>query len=267
MQSPSSTVSRCSHRRRRLLHQEHEFLLLPALLTAFTLVMRELARISSKSAAASRGNRRRGVRLDGVSDARLRILLSAVSVPVVARGRARGCPTPPPAWRRFMPVWVASPSPPGDGLFLGLVTCVVLTTSTAWDPRERVSVRPILPAAADSTAMTTIKDSVHDHIEARGRRGGTARHAAGPAAPAHQAARHGPLVYPSANHTRFEHSLGVYHLADRVLSHLGIEGQHAERVRAAAFLHDVGQARTATTSRRSSTAERASTTTTWTNSR
>jgi HD superfamily phosphohydrolase len=48
------------------------------------------------------------------------------------------------------------------------------------------------------------------------------------------------LVYPSANHTRFEHSLGVYHLADRALAHLGIEGQQAERVRAAALLHDIG---------------------------
>jgi len=47
-------------------------------------------------------------------------------------------------------------------------------------------------------------------------------------------------VYPSANHTRFEHSLGVYHLADRALDHLGIEGQQAERVRAAAILHDIG---------------------------
>jgi len=32
----------------------------------------------------------------------------------------------------------------------------------------------------------------------------------------------------------------VYHLADRTLSHLGIEGRQAERVRAAALLHDVG---------------------------
>ncbi|WP_436935121.1 HD domain-containing protein [Halovenus marina] len=88
--------------------------------------------------------------------------------------------------------------------------------------------------------MTTIKDSVHDHIELQGvaedlidtppvqrlrriRQLGTVG-----------------LVYPSANHTRFEHSLGVYHLADRALAHLGIEGQQAERVRAGAILHDVG---------------------------
>jgi HD superfamily phosphohydrolase len=88
--------------------------------------------------------------------------------------------------------------------------------------------------------MATIKDSVHDHIEVEGvaerlldtppvqrlrrvNQLGTVR-----------------LVYPSANHTRFEHSLGVYHLADRALDHLTIEGQQAERVRAAALLHDIG---------------------------
>ena len=47
-------------------------------------------------------------------------------------------------------------------------------------------------------------------------------------------------MYPSANHTRFEHSLGVYHLADAALDGLGIEGAQAERLRAAAILHDVG---------------------------
>jgi len=49
------------------------------------------------------------------------------------------------------------------------------------------------------------------------------------------------LVYPSANHTRFRHSLGVYYLADEALSPPGeSRGQQAERVRAAAILHDVG---------------------------
>ncbi|SFG42076.1 hypothetical protein SAMN04488063_1989 [Halopelagius inordinatus] len=88
--------------------------------------------------------------------------------------------------------------------------------------------------------MTTIKDSVHDHIEVVGvaedlldteevqrlrhiRQLGTVQ-----------------LVYPSANHTRFEHSLGVYHLASRALDHLGIDGIRGERIRAAALLHDVG---------------------------
>ncbi|GAA0257564.1 HD domain-containing protein [Halobaculum roseum] len=48
------------------------------------------------------------------------------------------------------------------------------------------------------------------------------------------------LVYPSASHTRFEHSLGVYHLADRALEYLGVDGDRADHLRAAALLHDVG---------------------------
>jgi len=88
--------------------------------------------------------------------------------------------------------------------------------------------------------MNSIKDSVHDHIEVEGvaeelldtpllqrlrrvRQLGTVS-----------------LAYPSANHTRFEHSLGVYHLANRALSSLGVDGRVAERVRAAALLHDTG---------------------------
>ena len=88
--------------------------------------------------------------------------------------------------------------------------------------------------------MTTIKDSVHDHIEITGVAAELLD------TPAVQRLRRITqlgtvvLVYPSANHTRFEHSLGVYHLADRALGHLGIEGPQAERVRAAALLHDIG---------------------------
>ncbi len=89
-------------------------------------------------------------------------------------------------------------------------------------------------------AMKTIKDSVHDHIEVDG--------VAGDLLDTHavQRLRHitqlgtARLVYPSANHTRFEHSLGVYHLARQALTNLGIEGVQAERVRAAALLHDIG---------------------------
>ncbi|UPW00584.1 HD domain-containing protein [Halorussus gelatinilyticus] len=90
--------------------------------------------------------------------------------------------------------------------------------------------------------MKTIKDSVHDHIEVEG----VARALFD--TPAVQRLRRikqlGPahLVYPSANHTRFEHSLGVYYLACEGLDHLGIQGKQAERVRAAAILHDVGHA-------------------------
>jgi HD superfamily phosphohydrolase len=88
--------------------------------------------------------------------------------------------------------------------------------------------------------MRSIKDSVHDHIEMTD----IARDLVD--TPAVQRLRRikqlgtVTLVYPSANHTRFEHSLGVYHLANEALAHLGIEGQQADRVRAAAMLHDVG---------------------------
>jgi HD superfamily phosphohydrolase len=88
--------------------------------------------------------------------------------------------------------------------------------------------------------MTTIKDSVHDHIEVEGV--AAALLDTPPVQRLRNVKQLGTvhLVYPSANHTRFEHSLGVYHLADRALDHLGISGRRAERVRAAAILHDIG---------------------------
>ncbi|MWG35733.1 HD domain-containing protein [Halomarina oriensis] len=88
--------------------------------------------------------------------------------------------------------------------------------------------------------MNTVKDGVHDHI------------ALDPLAealvdtPAFQRLRHIKqlstvrLVYPSANHTRFEHSLGVYHLASQALDSLGVRDERARHVRAAAVLHDIG---------------------------
>jgi hypothetical protein len=88
--------------------------------------------------------------------------------------------------------------------------------------------------------MLVIKDSVHDHIEVEGVAEALLD------TPAVQRLRRVAqlgtvkFAYPSANHTRFEHSLGVYHLATRALDQLGIEGAAAERVRAAALLHDVG---------------------------
>ena len=88
--------------------------------------------------------------------------------------------------------------------------------------------------------MATIKDSVHNHIEVTG----VAEELLDtpPVQRLRRISQLGTvkLVYPSANHTRFEHSLGVYHLADTALTHLEIEGTQAERVRAAALLHDIG---------------------------
>ena len=48
------------------------------------------------------------------------------------------------------------------------------------------------------------------------------------------------LVYPGANHTRFEHSLGAMHLAGRLCRHLTIDPELTRAVTAAALLHDVG---------------------------
>ncbi len=88
--------------------------------------------------------------------------------------------------------------------------------------------------------MNPIKDSVHDYIRLD------------PVAadlvdtPTLQRLRHIKqlstvrLVFPSANHTRFEHSLGVYHLAGNALEHLGVDEDTTSHVRAAALLHDVG---------------------------
>jgi HD superfamily phosphohydrolase len=96
------------------------------------------------------------------------------------------------------------------------------------------------PPQNPRTQMTAIKDSVHDYVTLC------------PVAmdlldtSSVQRLRHIKqlstvrLVYPSASHTRFEHSLGVYHLASRALSFLGIEGDRARHVRAAALLHDIG---------------------------
>ncbi|SDR04202.1 HD domain-containing protein [Natronobacterium texcoconense] len=88
--------------------------------------------------------------------------------------------------------------------------------------------------------MKVIKDSVHDHIHVDG----VARDLLD--TPALQRLRRikqlgtVSFVYPSANHTRFEHSLGVYHLACQAIEHLEVEGKRAKRVKAAAMLHDVG---------------------------
>jgi len=48
------------------------------------------------------------------------------------------------------------------------------------------------------------------------------------------------LVYPGANHTRFEHSLGVYHLSGLLSEHLGLDEDEKLKSRASALLHDIG---------------------------
>ena len=46
-------------------------------------------------------------------------------------------------------------------------------------------------------------------------------------------------VFPGANHTRFEHSLGVYHLAGRMADSMGLSEEESDTIRMAALLHDV----------------------------
>lgn len=48
------------------------------------------------------------------------------------------------------------------------------------------------------------------------------------------------LVYPSATHTRFQHSLGVMHTAGRFADSLGIKQDRRKELRIAGLLHDSG---------------------------
>jgi len=48
------------------------------------------------------------------------------------------------------------------------------------------------------------------------------------------------LVYPGATHTRFQHSLGVMHLAGRFADGLGLDNRRHRELRIAGLLHDSG---------------------------
>jgi len=50
----------------------------------------------------------------------------------------------------------------------------------------------------------------------------------------------GDLVYPGANHTRFEHSLGTMHIAGELGQRMGLGLEDQRKMRVAALLHDVG---------------------------
>lgn len=89
--------------------------------------------------------------------------------------------------------------------------------------------------------MKTVLDSVHDHIEISDLATALIE------TPEFQRLRNirqlgtVSMVYPSANHTRFEHSLGVYYLATEALRFIEEIGEkEAEYIEAAALLHDVG---------------------------
>ncbi|HIH71578.1 MAG TPA: HD domain-containing protein, partial [Methanothermobacter thermautotrophicus] len=48
------------------------------------------------------------------------------------------------------------------------------------------------------------------------------------------------LIYPGANHSRFEHSIGAMYLASRLAEHLGLGHEKKRVLRLCALLHDVG---------------------------
>lgn len=48
------------------------------------------------------------------------------------------------------------------------------------------------------------------------------------------------LVYPGASHTRFEHTLGVLHIAYRMAHNLNLDDEDIKNIRYAALLHDIG---------------------------
>ena len=50
------------------------------------------------------------------------------------------------------------------------------------------------------------------------------------------------LVYPGANHTRFDHSLGAFHVAGRLAQKFELDGADTKLIRLAALLHDIGHA-------------------------
>lgn len=47
-------------------------------------------------------------------------------------------------------------------------------------------------------------------------------------------------VYPCANHTRFEHSIGVMHLSGKLCDHLGVDSRTKELIQLAGLYHDIG---------------------------
>lgn len=50
------------------------------------------------------------------------------------------------------------------------------------------------------------------------------------------------LVYPGANHSRFEHSIGTLYIASKIADNVGLDGEEKRMVRLAALLHDLGHA-------------------------
>jgi hypothetical protein len=64
------------------------------------------------------------------------------------------------------------------------------------------------------------------------------------------------MVYPSATHTRFEHSLGVMHVSGLLANSIGLCNQKIAEARLAGLLHDVGHGPFSHTSERALSSER-----------
>lgn len=48
------------------------------------------------------------------------------------------------------------------------------------------------------------------------------------------------FIYPGANHSRFEHSIGTMHVTSQILDRLALKQEYKQIVRLAALLHDIG---------------------------
>jgi HD superfamily phosphohydrolase len=85
-----------------------------------------------------------------------------------------------------------------------------------------------------------IRDPIHGFIEINGEEAGII------SSPVFQRLRRirqlafANLVYPGALHTRFDHSLGVFHLANRMAGDANLNSDQKILVRLAALLHDLG---------------------------
>src|SRR3989344_193067 len=88
--------------------------------------------------------------------------------------------------------------------------------------------------------MTTVRDAIHQDIHL------SDLEAEIMSAPEFQRLRRvrqlgfTSLVYPSATHTRFEHSLGTMHLAGQVCHALTLDEKTTSELRLAGMLHDIG---------------------------
>ncbi|MDF0590940.1 HD domain-containing protein [Candidatus Methanocrinis natronophilus] len=88
--------------------------------------------------------------------------------------------------------------------------------------------------------MTTIRDPVHGYVELNSLALALADTGAMQRLRWIKQLGLANLVYPGANHTRFEHSLGAYHLSGLLAHRIGLDEEDGAEIQVAALLHDVG---------------------------